>query len=223
MSDLSFLSALIIGLAGGVHCVGMCGGIVGAFSYAIPKGGSTGLYAITYNLGRITSYTLAGALTGWLGQMVSQQVDQGIVILQFLSSVFLITLGLYIGGWWQGLTKVEALGTLLWSLLRPWSKKILPFKSPLYALPYGAIWGWLPCGLVYSVLTWSLASGSAIHGAKIMLGFGLGTLPIMLLMALGFEKSKTYLQQQVTKKLMGILLLLFALFQLYLTFQNSLR
>ncbi|MEP1870785.1 MAG: sulfite exporter TauE/SafE family protein [Paraglaciecola sp.] len=223
MNDLSFLSALIIGLAGGIHCVGMCGGIVGAFSYAIPKGASTQLYAITYNIGRVTSYTVAGALTGWLGQMVSQQVDQGIVILQFLSSVFLVILALYIAGWWQGLTKVEAIGSLFWKVLRPWSKKILPFKSPLQALPYGAIWGWLPCGLVYSVLTWSLASGSAINGAKIMLGFGLGTLPIMFLMALGFERSKTYLQLPVTKKVIGILLLMFAAFQMYLTFQNSLK
>ncbi|MEP2652125.1 MAG: sulfite exporter TauE/SafE family protein [Paraglaciecola sp.] len=223
MNDLSFLSALVIGLAGGVHCVGMCGGIVGAFSYAIPKGGSTRLYSFTYNLGRIASYTIAGALTGWLGQIVSQQVDQGIVILQFMSSVFLVILALYIGGWWHGLTKVEAIGRQFWRLLQPWSKKILPFKGPLHALPYGAIWGWLPCGLVYSVLTWSLASGSALNGAQIMLGFGLGTLPIMLLMALGFEKSKAYLQHPLTKKFMGILLLFFALFQLYLTFKNSLR
>ncbi|MFT2090866.1 sulfite exporter TauE/SafE family protein [Paraglaciecola sp. 2405UD69-4] len=223
MNDLSFLSALVIGLAGGVHCVGMCGGIVGAFSYAIPKGASTQIYAISYNLGRISSYTLAGVLTGWLGQMVSQQVDQGIVLLQFISSIFLAVLGLYIAGWWQGLLKVEALGRYLWRYIGPLSKKMLPFKSPLQAFPYGAIWGWLPCGLVYSVLTWSLASGSAINGAKIMLGFGLGTIPIMFLMALGFEKSKAYLQHPIVKKIMGVLLLIFALFQMYHTFQSSMH
>lgn len=215
MNELSFLSAFLVGLAGGVHCVGMCGGIVGAFTYAIPKGATILPYTLAYNSGRILSYVMAGCLTGGLGYLFSKQLHQGIVILQFISGLFLFFLGLYIAGWWQGLNKIEKLGLYIWQFIRPWSKKLLPFKSPLYALPYGMIWGWLPCGLVYSVLTWSLASGSSEKGALIMAGFGLGTLPIMLLMALGFDKIKHVLQHPKTKLFMGILLLLFAVAQIY--------
>lgn len=215
MNDFSFISAFLVGLAGGVHCVGMCGGIVGAFTYAIPKGAAVLPYTLAYNSGRIFSYIIAGCITGGAGFLFAQQLDQGIVILQFISGLFLCFLGLYIAGWWQGLNKVEKLGLHLWKVIRPWSKKLLPFKRPIYALPYGMIWGWLPCGLVYSVLTWSLASGSIKQGAMIMAGFGLGTLPIMILMALGFDKIKHLLQHPKTKIIMGMLLLLFASVQLF--------
>ena len=214
MNDLSFVSAFLIGLAGGVHCVGMCGGIVGAFAYAVPKNSAMLPYTLAYNFGRITSYVLAGAMTGWVGYLFAQQISQGIVVLQFVSGIFLFLLGLYVAGWWQGLSKIEKLGSKFWQVIRPWSKKLLPFKSPLHALPYGMIWGWLPCGLVYSVLTWSLASGSALQGAMIMAGFGLGTLPIMILMATGFDKIQKLLQDPKAKILMGLLLLMFAIKQL---------
>jgi sulfite exporter TauE/SafE len=223
MNDLSFVSALLIGLAGGVHCVGMCGGIVGAFAYAVPKNSAMLPYTLAYNFGRIISYVVAGAMTGWAGYLFAQQISQGIIILQFVSGVFLFLLGLYVAGWWQGLSKIEKLGSKFWQVIRPWSKKLLPFKSPLHALPYGMIWGWLPCGLVYSVLTWSLASGSAVQGAMIMAGFGLGTLPIMILMATGFDKIQKLLQAPNAKILMGLLLLMFAIKQLFQAISASIQ
>ncbi|MEP1446888.1 MAG: sulfite exporter TauE/SafE family protein [Paraglaciecola sp.] len=223
MNDLSFFSAFVIGLAGGVHCVGMCGGIVGAFAYAVPKNAAMLPYTLAYNLGRICSYTLAGALTGWAGYLFTRQVNMGIVVLEFVSGIFLFLLGLYIAGWWQGLTKIEKLGSKFWQVIRPWSKKLLPFRSPLHAVPYGMVWGWLPCGLVYSVLTWSLASGSAIQGAKIMAGFGLGTLPIMILMATGFNKVQSLIQKPKVKTFMGVLLLLFATIQLFHAMSGSIK
>ncbi|MDU0355089.1 sulfite exporter TauE/SafE family protein [Paraglaciecola aquimarina] len=214
MYELSFFSAMLIGLAGGVHCAGMCGGIVGAFSYALPKNASLLAYSLTYNFGRILSYTLAGGLTGWLGQIFSNQIHQGVLILQFIGSVFLVLLAFYVTGWWRGLVKLEKIGSNLWKWIRPWSTKLLPFKTPLHALPYGMIWGWLPCGLIYSSLTWSLASGSAINGALLMFGFGLGTLPIMILMALGFDKVKSLAQHPNVKLAIGLLLLIFASLQI---------
>jgi sulfite exporter TauE/SafE len=223
MNDLSFVSAFLIGLAGGVHCVGMCGGIVGAFAYAVPKNTAMLPYTLAYNFGRVLSYTIAGSITGWAGYLFTQQINQGIIILQFVSGVFLFLLGLYVTGWWQGLSKIEKLGSTLWQVIRPWSKKLLPFKSPLHALPYGMIWGWLPCGLVYSVLTWSLASGSALQGAIIMAGFGLGTLPIMILMATGFEKIQQLIQSPKIKILMGLLLIIFATSQLLKAISSSIQ
>jgi sulfite exporter TauE/SafE len=223
MNDLTFFSALLIGLAGGVHCVGMCGGIVGAFTYAVPKNSAMLPYTLAYNFGRVISYIIAGSITGWAGYLFAHQINQGIIILQFVSGVFLFLLGLYIAGWWQGLSNIEKLGSKFWQLIRPWSKKLLPFKSPLHALPYGMIWGWLPCGLVYSVLTWSLASGSALQGAIIMAGFGLGTLPIMILMASGFDKIQQLIQTPKAKVFMGLLLMIFATNQLFQAISGSIQ
>ena len=211
MTDLSFFAAFLIGLAGSVHCVGMCGGIVSALTFAIPTHQNSFPYALAYNVGRISSYCLAGALTGLLGQLVTQQNSTGLSILQLLSACFLLMLACYIGGWWQGLLKVEHLGKYLWKYLSPLSKSFVPFKRPLYALPYGMIWGWLPCGLVYSSLTWSLASGSALEGAKIMLGFGLGTLPVMLLMALSIKQVSHVVRHPVFKQVIAVSLALYAM------------
>jgi sulfite exporter TauE/SafE len=223
MNDLSFVSAIIIGLAGGVHCVGMCGGIVGAFTYAVPKDSTILPYTLAYNFGRIFSYIIAGSVTGWAGYLFAHQINQGIVILHCVSGVFRFLLGLYVAGWWQGLSNIEKVGRKLWHVVHPWSKKLLPFKSPLHALPYGMIWGWLPCGLVYSVLTWSLASGSALQGAIIMAGFGLGTLPIMILMASGFNNIQQLLQHPKAKALMGLLLVVFATYQLLQAILGSIQ
>jgi sulfite exporter TauE/SafE len=212
MTDLSFISAFLIGVAGSVHCVGMCGGIVGALSFAIPKQQSNYLYILSYNIGRILSYALAGAIVGLLGQLVSHNSLTGITVLQLISGLFLVLLASYIGGWWHGLLLVEKMGKHLWKYISPLSKRFVPFKSPLSALPYGMLWGWLPCGLVYSTLTWALASGSAINGGLIMFAFGLGTLPAMFLMALGFKQIQHIVTHVFFKQSIAISLLLYGLF-----------
>lgn len=120
-------------------------------------------------------------------------------------------LAAYIGGWWQGLSQIERAGKYLWRYISPLAKAFIPFKTPFHALPYGMIWGWLPCGLVYSTLTWSLASGSATTGAGIMLGFGLGTLPIMLLMALGIKQLAQVIRHPLSKQLIACCLVIYAL------------
>lgn len=210
MNEISLFSAFLIGIAGSVHCLGMCGGIVSAFAFVVPKGAPQWPYVLAYNLGRILSYTLAGGLTGMMGQLFAQKVSQGMVILQFLSAIFLFMLALYIAQWWRGLSYLEKLGGKLWRHISPWSKRFLPFPTPLHAIPYGLIWGWLPCGLVYSTLTWSLASGSATNGAAIMLCFGLGTLPAMFAMAASVQSIKQWLSHPQTKKIMAFSLMLFS-------------
>ncbi|MDP5029441.1 MAG: sulfite exporter TauE/SafE family protein [Paraglaciecola sp.] len=212
MTDLSFLSAFLIGIAGSVHCVGMCGGIVGALSFAIPNNHANYPYILAYNMGRILSYSIAGALVGLLGQFVSHHSLAGVSVLQFISGVFLMVLACYIGGWWHGLLFVEKGGKHLWKYISPLSKRFIPFRSPISALPYGMLWGWLPCGLVYSTLTWALASGEAIAGAKIMFAFGLGTLPVMVLMALGFKTLQHIVTHPLFKQVIAVSLLLYGLF-----------
>ncbi|WP_412972987.1 sulfite exporter TauE/SafE family protein [Glaciecola sp. MF2-115] len=211
MLEINFLGAFLIGIAGGVHCIGMCGGIASAFSFAIPKGQSQLPYILSYNLGRILSYTLAGALTGFIGGIASVNIQTSIPILQIISIVFLVLLALYIGDWYKGLSALEALGAKVWKRISPISKKLIPFKNPIYTVAYGAIWGWLPCGLVYSVLTWSLASESVFQGALIMFSFGLGTLPTLIATSIGAGFLVPIFQHRVTRKIISLFLLCFAL------------
>ena len=182
-----FYAALIVGLLGGGHCIAMCGGVVGAFSVGLPAHARLSLmgklpYLASYNLGRIASYSLAGALIGGSASFFVNQLgaNQWLVWLRLMAATLVILLGLYIGRWWSLITRLESLGRGPWRLIQPLASRWLPFKHPAAALPFGMVWGWLPCGLVYSTLSWAAAAGSADQGAWIMLGFGLGTLPAML-------------------------------------------
>ncbi|MDN4501469.1 sulfite exporter TauE/SafE family protein [Alteromonadaceae bacterium BrNp21-10] len=218
MNNIELLSAFLIGFAGSTHCVGMCGGIVGALSLAIPKQHAALPYILFYNLGRISSYTLAGAITGYLGVMFGAQIKQGMLALQLLSGFFLLLLAFYIGGWWNVLHHFEKVGQHLWRRLMPLGKALVPFRSPITALPYGMLWGWLPCGLVYSTLVWSLASGSAVNGALTMLFFGLGTLPALITMGVLGQAIKQWLSHPQTRQIMAVLLFIFSCYLLIKAF-----
>ena len=215
MEGINYLSAFLIGLAGGVHCVGMCGGIVAALRMVSPKDANPLPYTLAYNLGRIFSYTIAGALTGAIGQMASDFIPLANYVLTLLSGIMLLLLACYLGKWWTVLTALESFGKGLFSKLQPISQKFLPFKSPMHAIPYGIIWGWLPCGLVYSTLTWSLAAGNAAQGAALMLFFGLGTLPTLLAASAGSQLLLRGFQHTVTRQTIAVLMALYSLFLIY--------
>ena len=215
MEGINYLSAFLIGLAGGVHCVGMCGGIVAALRMVSPKDANPLPYTLAYNLGRIFSYTVAGALTGAIGQMASEFIPLANYVLTLLSGIMLLLLACYLGKWWTVLTALESFGKGLFSKLQPVSKKFLPFKSPMHAIPYGIIWGWLPCGLVYSTLTWSLAAGNATQGAALMLFFGLGTLPTLLAASAGSQLLLRGFQHTVTRQVIAVLMALYSVLLIY--------
>lgn len=215
MSDINLISAFLIGLAGGVHCVGMCGGIVAALSSACPSDKPSLPYAISYNIGRVISYTVAGALAGSIGQVSVGILPQVAFALSMASAVMLIALGLYLGNWWNGLTAIERIGSIFWRHIQPLSKQFIPFKHPLAALPYGLIWGWLPCGLVYSAVTWSLTTSNAIDGALLMLSFGLGTLPTLLLAGTGAHYIIAVFKYPLSRKIIGLSLFLYGFILIY--------
>lgn len=217
MLEFTLFGVFMVGLLGGGHCAGMCGGIVGAVSMSLPGARPRLPFLLAYNGGRILSYTLAGVLAGalgassfFLGHILPIQK-----ILYGLSSVMLVLLGLYLAGVWHGVTYVERLGSVLWRQLQPLSKRLLPVQSPWQAILLGAVWGWLPCGLVYSVLVAALAAGNAVQGGLLMLAFGLGTLPTLLAMGMAAVKLKKVLQQGWLRKLSGLAVILFGLFGLY--------
>lgn len=215
MDGINYFSAFLIGLAGGVHCVGMCGGIVAALRVVSPKGASVLPYTLAYNMGRITSYTLAGAITGALGKIAADFVPLANYALSLLSGIMLLLLACYLGKWWTGLSVLENAGKGLFAKLQPLSKRFLPFKTPLSAVPYGFIWGWLPCGLVYSTLTWSLAAGNALQGAGIMFFFGLGTLPTLLAASAGSQYLVQSFQHSYVRQVIAVIMAIYATYLIY--------
>jgi len=217
MLELSLVAALLVGLLGGGHCVGMCGGIVAAVTVTLPKQQPKAVYLLAYNLGRIASYSAAGVLAGAVGasSFFLQQVLPVEKILYALASLMLIVLGLYLADIWHGVTRLEWLGSLLWQRLQPLSRRFLPVQSPGQAFALGTLWGWLPCGLVYSVLVAALATGSPARGGLLMLAFGLGTLPTLLAMGMAAVRLKTLLQNFWVRRVSGLAVLGFGLLGLF--------
>ena len=217
------LAAFLVGLLGGVHCVGMCGGIVGTLTLGLPVGVRSRAprllpYQLTYNLGRIAGYGVAGALLGGLGQaaFLALPLQRG---LYFIAALFMLLLGLYLAGWWPGFARLEGLGTGLWRRIEPLGRRLLPIRSLGQALGVGFVWAWIPCGLVYSVLIWALAAGSAVQGALLMLAFGLGTLPTLLGMGMLAGLAARFTEQTWLRRLAGLLVLGFGLHALWQFFQ----
>lgn len=214
------LGALLVGLFGGVHCLGMCGGIVGALTLGQARG-SAGRPAfwrlqLAYNLGRLASYAAAGALAGGVGLLLAGvgPLDQVQRLLDGLAGLFMILLGLYLAGWWSGLARLERAGGRLWRHIEPLGRRLLPVRDTGHAFLLGMVWGWLPCGLVYSVLVWSLSAGGPFHGALLMGAFGLGTLPNLLLMGAAAGWLAGWLRRPLVRQTAGGLVVLLGVLML---------
>ncbi len=213
MPESSYLALLLIGLLGGTHCIGMCGGIVGALSMGAPARLSLHL---AYNSGRIVSYAAAGAIVGMLGEASMALSDQLPLrtFLYLFANLMLIALGLYLLGVTRALAFTERYGQKLWRHLQPLSRRYLPARTVAQAFPLGLLWGWLPCGLVYSALATALSSGSAWHGAGLMLAFGVGTLPNLLLAVLLAARLQAYALKPAVRMASGLLILGFGVWGL---------
>lgn len=179
---LSFAAAAFAaGLLGGVHCVGMCGGIAGALS--VSSRGSPWRRIAAFNLGRIGSYATAGAIAGGIGA-VAQAVGPAAVLqvaLFVVAHVLVVLMGLYVAGWAGAILRLESVGASLWRRIEPLRRAVFPIDSDARALGAGAVWGWVPCGLVYGMLPLAAASGGVANGALVLAAFGAGTLPGLLL------------------------------------------
>jgi sulfite exporter TauE/SafE len=181
-------AAFAAGLLGGVHCAGMCGGIVGSLSAAargpaLPR-------QLAFNAGRIASYGAAGAAAGAAGGLL-QLAGPALTAQTVLfvgANLLMILLGLYVAGWGRAVLRLESAGAGVWRRIAPLRRRFLPIDTTARALGAGAVWGWVPCGLVYSMLALALASGGAAEGAVVMLAFGLGTLPNLLAAGMAAQK-----------------------------------
>lgn len=227
--EVSYIAAFLVGLLGGVHCVGMCGGIVGALCLGLDrsldqssleqdsqkknKARSALPYLLFYNAGRISSYTLAGVLMGSIGWLGSHLLDIHALqkILEIIAAFFMLALGLYIAGWWRVLARIERLGgNVIWKRLQPLGQRFMPVTTYQQAFALGLVWGWLPCGLVYSVIIWTIATQSPLEGGLLMLSFGFGTLPNLLLMGVFASSLNQFIQQPWVRQVAGVLIMAFA-------------
>lgn len=204
---------------GAGHCLGMCGGIAAALSFAVPDASFIRkLYLLlSYNVGRISSYVLIGLLAGLIGQWIGQKtsMDQGAWWMRVGAAIMLILMGLYVSGWWKFLGVLERIGAKLWRYLQPLANKLMPINGARSALLLGALWGWLPCGLVYSALVLAFAQADIWHGAGVMLAFGLGTLPAVLFGGIAAERLKKVLQSSFSRMTMGLVIMGFGAWTLY--------
>lgn len=233
--ETSYIAAFLVGLLGGVHCVGMCGGIVGALCLGLqPKNDNivenkinvtaqqsfqqAFPFLLFYNAGRIASYTVAGILMGGIGWLGSHlftlySIQQA---LEIVAAIFMLALGLYIAGWWKGLASIERLGgKVIWKRLEPIGRRFMPVTSYRQALSLGLVWGWLPCGLVYSVIIWTISTQSPVEGGLLMLSFGLGTLPNLLLMGVFASTLNQFIQQAWVRQAAGVMIMAFAVVMFY--------
>lgn len=221
--SLSLFPVFVVGLLGSVHCGAMCGGIVGALSLTPPRtragvavialrpavADRASLHVAAYNAGRIASYMTAGAVAGGVAQGAGTlsalpQLQAGAY---WLANAMLVALGLHLMNAWSGIAHIERAGQLVWRRLRPQLARIGPPDTPGRMFAAGALWGWLPCAMVYSVLVTAMLSGSVVSGALTMLAFGLGTLPMMLALGLLGARLRGWLRLAAVRIGCGLLVL----------------
>lgn len=210
--EVLLFSAFTAGLFGSIHCVGMCGGITSALGLTI-KNERKVLFSVLFQLGRLTSYAIAGSLIGLLGASLLGIDKPGLttMILRLAAATFMFLLGLYLAGWFPKFVVLERIGMPLWRKISPVSQKLIPVTKVHQAVLLGAIWGWIPCGLVYSVLIWSAASVDPMTGALTMASFGLGTMPAMLAFTVGASQMVAFMTQSFVRKIMGSIIMTLAL------------
>lgn len=198
------VTAFTTGLLGSVHCLSMCGGISGTLALGavpVPTGTTAAAFPIrvvsasaastpignvlAFNIGRVASYMVAGTIAGSVGGALSLTWSAGeanttrIAFFMF-ANLMVIATGLYLMGVTQLLAPLERMGGLLWRYLSPLTKTLLPLNTLPRAAAFGALWGWIPCGMVYAMLLSAVGAGGPFAGMLTMLAFGLGTLPMML-------------------------------------------
>ena len=223
--EITFLTLFLLGFFGGTHCVGMCGGLSSAFALQLPPHLNRIGLIVLLNLGRISSYVVIGLLVGLVGQIGislddTRAVQNGLYI---AANVLLLLLGLYLAGISTTATKIEGIGKPIWKRLNPLLNKLLPIKSVPACFGVGVLWGWLPCGLVYSASLYALGSGNALHGGLYMLAFALGTLPNLLAMGIFAAQLKTFLQKRMVRLCAGLLVAGWAIWRLAVFVMGQIR
>lgn len=220
MTELTLTGALIVGLLGSSHCLAMCGGL--SSMLGVQADASNRSRLISYNIGRLSSYTAIGAIAGLFGEQVVTVAPQLAATLRLIAGLLLVAMGLYVSRWWMGLSYLEKGGALLWRYIQPLVSGLLPINNHWQALLLGTMWGFLPCGLVYSTLSLALATAQWQQSALFMLAFGIGTLPAMLATGFAGEKLLMILKERKFRVIAGVVIILMGLITLWMPLSHQL-
>ena len=213
----NYVAAFMLGLLASGHCVGMCGGLTAALGFGQQESRRAKLLMITVQLGRIICYTMLGALIGKLSEFTSTWFTSVAIFLRFLAGLLLIAMGLYLTQWWLGISKLEAVGAIIWRKLAPLQQTLLPINKFPSALAVGLMWGFIPCGLIYSTLAWAAFVNDGHDTALLMFFFGMGTLPALLTVILVSYQAKNFLQRKSTRQIAGLFFIVFGIWTSLMT------
>lgn len=184
MPEAGLLGLLLAGLLGSGHCFGMCGGIAGSFALAGDRGARRPRLSalIATNAGRIATYAALGAVAGAAGAAAVAVLPPATarLVARGVAAFCFVALALYLAGIPTLVAPIERLGARLWKRVAPAASRGLAARSLAGRATLGAVWGLLPCGLVYTSLVVASTAGSPAGGALGMLAFGIGTLPALL-------------------------------------------
>lgn len=210
-------AAFMFGLLGSSHCLGMCGGIMGALSLMSADSGrplKRMTLVLGYNLGRILGYGTAGLLVGLLSVWLQARFFPFTTLIRVVAALLLIAMGGYLAGFTRLLLPIERIGQRLWRPIAPLAKRMVPIRQFRTALLAGFVWGWLPCGLVYATLGWAATAQTPWQGALTMVAFGLGTLPLMFTSGMAINHFRAVLINPHLRAMSGLLVALFGLWNL---------
>lgn len=213
---LNCISAFSLGFFGAGHCLGMCGGISASLGMSAKPDGahSTIIINLGFQLGRLSSYTLLGAAFGLLAGWSHENFQSIGIALRIIAGLMLIAMGLYLSSWWMGLQFLEKQGFKLWRKIQPLTQKLLPPSTPIKSLAVGLLWGFLPCGLIYSALIWASTTSHWAESALLMMLFGLGTLPAMFASGILASQIQSLARNQKFRAITGIAVIAFGLWTL---------
>ena len=210
----SYITAFLLGLFSTVHCIAMCGSVIGALTLSLPAEIRESQrkmlpYVFNYNLGRLLSYGVAGLIVGSLSAPLL--AFNGHLVLRYLSVIVMVCMGLYLAGWFPKFAHMERLGSPIWKWLQPIGQKLLPVKKLSQAFYLGIIWGWLPCGLVYAALAVAATAGDPAKASMVMLAFGAGTLPAVMGAGMFTGMLASLARSENLRKIAGLLIIIMAL------------
>ena len=207
-----------MGLFSAFHCLGMCGSIIGSLTLSLKREIRENKrlllpFVASYNTGRVLSYSMAGMLAGFAENVLTIPFGEGHGhrILQILSAIVMLGAGLHIGGWFPRFAYIEKFGNIVWRRIEPYGRRLVPVETLPRAFVFAMVWGWLPCGLVYTALALAATTGDVFRSTFTMLAFGLGTMPAVMGVGIMTSWMVKLSNMKRFRELTGIVLILLAL------------
>lgn len=211
-------AAIVAGFFGSAHCLGMCGGIAGLYAVRLEVATLSRRFGLglAYNLGRILGYAVLGFVVAGISRTAAGFIPMLAGPIRLLAGILIVLVGLQLAFDLRPLNFLERGGAAVWQRIAPSARRLLPVTTAPQALALGFLWGWLPCGLVYSALLLAATTGDAAGGALVMTAFGIGTLPAMLLTGLGAAKLQAFMRRTWARRGAGIVIVVMGLVTLWM-------